>query len=86
MSKREDYISWNEYFMGLALLSGKRSEDPTTQVGACIIDEDKKICGYNMLVTSELKATKEEIYRVYHNLWRIEESFRMMKSELDGQQ
>ena len=45
MSKREDYISWNEYFMGLALLSGKRSKDPTTQVGACIIDEDKKIVG-----------------------------------------
>lgn len=40
MSKREDYISWNEYFMGLALLSGKRSKDPTTQVGACIIDEE----------------------------------------------
>ena len=37
-----------------------------------------------MLVTSELKATKEEIYRVYHNLWRIEESFRMMKSEVDA--
>ena len=45
MSKREDYISWNEYFMGIALLSGKRSKDPTTQVGACIIDNDKKIVG-----------------------------------------
>ena len=45
MFKREDYISWNEYFMGIAILSGKRSKDPTTQVGACIIDEDKKIVG-----------------------------------------
>ncbi len=43
--KRLDYISWDEYFMGIALLSGKRSKDPGTQVGACIVDEDKKIVG-----------------------------------------
>ncbi len=49
VSKREDYISWDEYFMGVSLLSGKRSKDPSTQVGACIIDEEKKIIatGYN---------------------------------------
>ena len=45
MSKREDYLSWDEYFMGIAFLSGMRSKDPSTQVGACIIDEDKKIIG-----------------------------------------
>ena len=33
-SKREDYISWDEYFMGVALLSGRRSKDPNTQVGS----------------------------------------------------
>lgn len=38
MSKRTDYIQWDEYFMGLALLSAKRSKDPSTQVGACIVD------------------------------------------------
>lgn len=38
MSKRLDYILWDEYFMGLALLSAKRSKDPSTQVGACIVD------------------------------------------------
>lgn len=38
MSKRADYILWDEYFMGLALLSAKRSKDPSTQVGACIVD------------------------------------------------
>ncbi len=37
MSKREDYISWDDYFMGIALLAGKRSKDPSTQVGACIV-------------------------------------------------
>ena len=45
MSKRENYLSWDEYFMGIAFLSGMRSKDPSTQVGACIIDEDKKIIG-----------------------------------------
>ena len=42
MSKREDYISWDEYFMGVALLAAKRSKDPNTQVGACIVNENKK--------------------------------------------
>jgi len=44
-------ISWNEYFMGVAVLSGYRSKDPNTRVGACIVNEDKKIVGigYNGL-------------------------------------
>ena len=41
--KRKDYISWDEYFMGVAVLSGMRSKDPNTQVGACIVSEDHKI-------------------------------------------
>ena len=47
--KRQDYISWDEYFMGVALLSGMRSKDPNTQVGACIVSQDNKILsmGYN---------------------------------------
>ena len=47
--KRKDYITWDEYFMGVALLSGMRSKDPNTQVGACIVSEDNKILsmGYN---------------------------------------
>lgn len=45
MSKREKYITWDEYFMGVAFLSAMRSKDPSTQVGACIIDEDRKIIG-----------------------------------------
>ncbi len=49
MGKREDYISWDEYFMGVAKLAGMRSKDPNTQVGACIVSEDNKILsiGYN---------------------------------------
>lgn len=47
--KREDYISWDEYFMGVAKLSAERSKDPNTQVGACIVSNDNKILsmGYN---------------------------------------
>lgn len=42
-------INWDEYFMGIALLSAKRSKDPSTQVGACIVDNDNKVVsiGYN---------------------------------------
>lgn len=51
MTKRQDYISWDEYFMGVALLSAKRSKDPSTQVGACIVNTKNKIvgAGYNGL-------------------------------------
>ena len=47
--KREDYISWDEYFMAVAQLAGMRSKDPHTQVGACIVSQDNKILsmGYN---------------------------------------
>lgn len=49
MPKREDYISWDEYFMGIAILSSRRSKDPSTQVGACIVNNHNKIMsvGYN---------------------------------------
>lgn len=47
--KRQDYLSWDEYFMGIAELSSRRSKDPSTQVGACIVDDNNKIMsvGYN---------------------------------------
>lgn len=49
MPKREDYISWDEYFMGVSLMSAMRSKDPSTQVGACIVSDENKIIsmGYN---------------------------------------
>ena len=47
--KRTDHISWDEYFMGIAMLAAKRSKDPSTQVGACIVSKDNIIIstGYN---------------------------------------
>lgn len=49
MAKRDNYISWDEYFMGVAILASQRSKDPSTQVGACIVNDDNKIMsvGYN---------------------------------------
>ena len=49
MFEREDYIKWDEYFMGVAILSAMRSKDPNTQVGACIVSETNRILsmGYN---------------------------------------
>ena len=47
--KRQDYLSWDQYFMGIALLSAKRSKDPNTSVGACIVSPENRILsvGYN---------------------------------------
>jgi dCMP deaminase len=49
MAKRTNYISWDEYFMGIAINSAMRSKDPSTQVGACIVNPQKKVVsiGYN---------------------------------------
>lgn len=51
--KRQNYISWDEYFMGISLLSAQRSKDSNTQVGACIVSKDNKILsvGYNGMPT-----------------------------------
>ena len=51
--KRADYITWDQYFMGIAILSAERSKDPGTQVGACIVDADNRILtvGYNGMPT-----------------------------------
>ena len=51
--KRVDYLSWDEYFMGVAILAGMRSKDPNTQVGACIVSADNK---YFYSTHSELNA------------------------------
>ena len=61
--KRTDYLSWDEYFMGVAMMSGMRSKDPNSQVGACIVSEDNKILsmGYNGLHTKYFYVTHSEL-------------------------
>ena len=74
--KRKDYISWDEYFMGVAVLSGMRSKDPNTQVGACIVSEDHKILsmGYNGFPTGcsddEFPWEREEAWRAQRSMLR----------------
>ncbi len=45
VKKREDYLSWDDYFLGIAMLSAMRSKDPKTQVGACIVNQENRIVG-----------------------------------------
>ena len=51
--KRQGYLSWDQYFMGVAMLSAQRSKDPGSQVGACIVNQDNRILsvGYNGMPT-----------------------------------
>lgn len=72
MPKREDYISWNEYFMNVAILSSFRSKDPSCNVGACIVNQNNIICatGYNGMPAGmdELpweKGHKDELQNKY---------------------
>ncbi|MDU5198968.1 MAG: deaminase [Veillonella sp.] len=57
MAKRNDYISWDEYFMGVAILAAQRSKDPNTQVGACIVSNDNKILSIGSLEGSKIYVT-----------------------------
>lgn len=57
---------------------------PVTSIDQNKIDEDLKYAGYNLMVTSELNLSPDQIYNTYHNLWKIEESFRITKSYLDA--
>lgn len=50
--KRENYISWDEYFMGVALLAANRSKDPNTQVGACIVSGENSSYGKNVIIST----------------------------------
>ena len=79
-AKKEEYGECSKYVD----FKGKDGSKARTEINQKKIDEDKKLCGFNLLVTSELSMKKEEVYKTYHNLWRIEESFRVMKSELDA--
>ena len=57
---------------------------PVTSIDHSKLNEDLRYAGYNLLVTSELNMAAEEVYHTYHNLWKIEESFRLTKSYLDA--
>ena len=86
-AKREEYGDAARY-VSFKAVSGDGEILDDAAVTAAIdqekVDEDLRLAGYNLLVTSETKMKAEEIYKVYHRLWRIEETFRTLKSELDA--
>ena len=63
--------------------NGKRIK-PVVEIDKEKIEEDLKYAGYNLMVTSELDMDPLQVYRTYHSLWKIEESFRITKSYLDA--
>lgn len=79
-AKKSEYGECGKYVNIKSSDGGKA----TYELNEDIIEKDRKLAGYNMLVTSETKMTEQDIYDAYHNLWRIEESFRVMKSDLDA--
>lgn len=72
--------------MSFSLLPIKKETDGKIKVSMNekLIQKSLELAGYNMLVTSEISMSDKNIYDAYHNLWRIEESFRIMKSQLDA--
>jgi len=85
LTKKNEYGESAKYVTFRSTSNGKETEDKVKAIiNQETIDNDLKLAGYNMLVTSEIKADTRQLYETYHNLWRIEESFRIMKSDLDA--
>ena len=87
-AKKSEYGEASKYtiFSSLNQDTGEVSDgsDVVAVLNNKKIEEDKKLAGYNLLVTSEIQMAPLDIYGVYHNLWKIEESFRVLKSQLDA--
>ena len=63
--KRTDYIGWDEYFMGIAMFSAQRSKDNNTQVGACIVNDERKITNHYHTAESVKQGRKEQGFVSY---------------------
>ena len=79
-AKRDEFGECAKYMIFL----GEDGKKASVILNEEAIEKDRSLAGFNMLVTSEYKMKDQDIYDAYHNLWRIEESFRVMKSELDA--
>ena len=85
MAKRNEYGETSRYVIFKSTSKGQKTDDKVkTEINQDQINKDLEVAGYNMLVTSEVKMDAVDIYNTYHNLWRIEESFRIMKTDLDA--
>ena len=85
-AKRAEFGDCSKYvtFIPTDKKGNKEDGKIKVEINEEAIEKAKKLAGYNLIVTSELSMTSKEIYDTYHNLWRIEESFRAMKSQLDA--
>ena len=85
-AKRSEFGDCSKYvtFIPTDKKGNKEDGKIKVEINEEAVEKAKKLAGYNLIVTSELSMTSKEIYDTYHNLWRIEESFRVMKSQLDA--
>lgn len=85
-AKRSEYGNSAKYVSFVPADKTGQKTDGTVkaELNEKAIDNARRLAGYNMIVTSELHMPASDIYAAYHNLWRIEESFRIMKSQLDA--
>lgn len=85
-AKKSEYGESSKYvkFLSSDKNGNATDEKIIVEINMKKYEKDYALAGFNMLVTSEIAMDNEEIYNVYHNLWRIEQSFRIMKSELDA--
>lgn len=85
-AKKSEYGDCAKYVTFITTDKKGNETDGTVKVvlNEDVINKSLKLAGYNLLVSSETKMSAAEIYSAYHNLWRIEESFRIMKSQLDA--
>lgn len=79
-AKKNDYGETGKY-VNFTDSKGKKA---AVSINQAAIDKDLSFAGYNLLVTSEIEMTDQDMYNTYNNLWRIEESFKIMKSDLDA--
>ena len=79
-AKKNDYGETGKY-VNFTDNNGNKAD---VSINQAAIDKDLMFAGYNLIVTSEIEMTDQDIYNTYHNLWRIEESFKIMKSDLDA--
>ena len=85
-AKKSEYGDCAKYVIFITTDKKGNETDGTVKavLNEDIINKSLKLAGYNLLVSSETRMSAAEIYSAYHNLWRIEESFRIMKSQLDA--
>ena len=84
-AKKDKYGEAGKYVNFIAVdKNGNEDGKIKTEINEKAILRDLSVAGFNMLITSEVNANSQEIYSTYHNLWRIEESFKIMKSYLDA--